>query len=506
MNDDQPLGVASADLEIVLSREPDPRAELVSLRAELANRTLEVEELRAIAAGARAEAAAQRTAFVRARQEAETAFVQARQEAEEADRAVRTMRGEVTVLDDALSRARQASLHTPQIPPAIVQWFNRFVLKKKPIMLADRARDAGEWAVAAHYYRTALDRNPDRPEIWIQYGHVLKEADRLPSAEAAYRRAIAGAPTLAEPYRHLGDVLRAQRERDDAATAYLQAHSLDPASPDALSGLRMLGWSENDLAALDHLGTEPNPSARPAEPVSATVRPVSSGRAAQRTPAKTGIALVSANFGGIDAINRFPPVPGVDTFFYTDAEALAAADPEAAASWGRIIVPDYPRHDFAPRLDSSVQFRDASILLREAERLGPLGPHQRLALVPHPERNTVREEYEYILQEIANDRPYGEYFRVRYAEEKMTEQMAFFADRGWSLDATLWCGTVWLIENNEAIARCWDGWWDQNLRYGMQDQLSLPVMLDAFGLEPQALPLHVEKNEYWERAAHRNLM
>jgi len=47
---------------------------------------------------------------------------------------------------------------------------------------------------------------------------------------------------------------------------------------------------------------------------------------------------------------------------------------------------------------------------------------------------------------------------------------------------------------------------DQNLRYGMQDQLSLPVMLDAFGLEPQALPLHVEKNEFWERAAHRNLM
>src|SRR5260370_24013406 len=109
MSDDQPVGVASAEPEIVLSREPDPRAELVSLRAELANRTLEVEELRAIAAGARAEAAAQRTAFVRARQEAETAFVQARQAAAEADPAVPTMPGQVTLLDDSLSRARQAS-------------------------------------------------------------------------------------------------------------------------------------------------------------------------------------------------------------------------------------------------------------------------------------------------------------------------------------------------------------------------------------------------------------
>jgi tetratricopeptide (TPR) repeat protein len=187
--------------------------EMISLRADLANRVLEIQELRDVAA--------------------------------ERDTVIEKMQGEITSLGEALARTRQ-------IGPTIVQLFDnlRFVLKRKSIMLADRAREAGQWAVAAHYYRRALDRNPNRPEIWIQYGHVLKEANRLSAAEQAYRQAIAGAPTLAEPYRYLGDVLSAQRKRDEAVTAYLQAHSLDPASPHALSGLRKLGWSEKDLVAL----------------------------------------------------------------------------------------------------------------------------------------------------------------------------------------------------------------------------------------------------------------
>ncbi len=257
------------------------------------------------------------------------------------------------------------------------------------------------------------------------------------------------------------------------------------------------------------------------------LRPTSSGRAARPERAKAGIALVSANFGGIDAIKPFRPLPGIDTFFYTDTDALADADPEIVASWGRIIVPDYPRYDFGPRLrakyfklqihrlpetepyrwlawaDSSVQFRDASFLLREAERLAPLAPHQRLALVPHPERSTLREEYEFTRQHIANG---NEHLRVRYAQEKMTEQMNFFAGRGWNLDAKLWCGTIWLIENNDPITRCWDSWWDQNLRYGMQDQLSLPVVIEAFGLEPQALQFNLWKNDFFDWVTHRNLM
>src|SRR6266567_6446612 len=48
--------------------------------------------------------------------------------------------------------------------------------KESIITRADRARDLGQWEIAARLYRRALDRNPGNPSIWVQYGHAVKEA------------------------------------------------------------------------------------------------------------------------------------------------------------------------------------------------------------------------------------------------------------------------------------------------------------------------------------------
>jgi tetratricopeptide (TPR) repeat protein len=42
------------------------------------------------------------------------------------------------------------------------------------ITIADRARDAGQWALAGGHYRKALARNARNAPIWVQYGHALK--------------------------------------------------------------------------------------------------------------------------------------------------------------------------------------------------------------------------------------------------------------------------------------------------------------------------------------------
>jgi hypothetical protein len=238
------------------------------------------------------------------------------------------------------------------------------------------------------------------------------------------------------------------------------------------------------------------------------------------------ITLISTNFG-IDDIKPFPPGPDIDTFYYTDAATLATADPDAAASWTRIIVPNYPRHDFNPRLrgryfkaqihrlpetagsrwlvwaDASLRFIDPTFIAEQAERLASLPPQQRLLLVPHPERQTVREEYEYVRDLIHNG---NEYLRIRYADEKMTEQIEFFESQGMNIDAPLWCGTIWMVENSALLNQCWDSWWDQNLRFGMMDQLSLPILLEQFRLEPQVLPVNVISNRYFEHLGHRKMM
>lgn len=107
----------------------------------------------------------------------------------------------------------------------------RLIRKRKTvsdITLGDRACDARQWDVAARHYRLALARNSDRPPIWLQYGHVLKESGKYQHAEAAYRRAIAGDPGLADAELHLGHVLKIQRRWVEAAAAYMQAFVLDP--------------------------------------------------------------------------------------------------------------------------------------------------------------------------------------------------------------------------------------------------------------------------------------
>src|SRR4051812_42863245 len=105
------------------------------------------------------------------------------------------------------------------------------------------------------------------------------------------------------------------------------------------------------------------------------------------------IALVTANFGGIDDLKPLPPHDGIDAFYYTDAASFAAAAPPAVKTWTQVIVPNYPRHDFNPRLrgryfkhqihrldevrnhrwlvwaDSSLQFHDLGFVMAAVERL-----------------------------------------------------------------------------------------------------------------------------------------
>jgi tetratricopeptide (TPR) repeat protein len=220
--------------------------ELIQLRQKLAKQIAEMARHAEAEAKAHAE---QSAAFIWAQQQAadrDTTIERMQGEAAERDATIEGTRGEAAERDATIERMRGEIESLIARPPGATlvgaPGINSFRLgsRRKPVALADRAHEAREWDVAAYYYRIALERNPNRPEIWVQYGHVLKEADRLSSAEHAYRQAIAGAPTLAEPYRFLGDVLSAQGRRDDAVIAYRQAHSLDPNWPMPPSGLKGL--------------------------------------------------------------------------------------------------------------------------------------------------------------------------------------------------------------------------------------------------------------------------
>jgi tetratricopeptide (TPR) repeat protein len=117
------------------------------------------------------------------------------------------------------------------------------------ITLADRARDAGQWELAARHYREALDRNPRNSPIWVQYGHALKETGQVAEAERAYRKAIELDSNAADPHLQLGHALKMQRKRNEAAAAYLRALDLDPALDAASLELVALGWTRRALSS-----------------------------------------------------------------------------------------------------------------------------------------------------------------------------------------------------------------------------------------------------------------
>jgi Flp pilus assembly protein TadD len=123
-------------------------------------------------------------------------------------------------------------------------------VRETVITRADRALAAGQVGLALGLYRQALARNPRNPPIWIQCGHVLKEAGRLQEAEAAYRQALSYEPQVAELHLHLGHALKLQGRREDAQDAYVRALALDPSAPEPIHELAGIGWSDEQLAEL----------------------------------------------------------------------------------------------------------------------------------------------------------------------------------------------------------------------------------------------------------------
>jgi tetratricopeptide (TPR) repeat protein len=117
-------------------------------------------------------------------------------------------------------------------------------------MNADQARDAGQWQRAAELYRIALDKDPENPPIWVQYGHALKESGNRIAAETAYRTALTYDPSDADAHLQLGHVLKLQGKLSEAEMAYSRALALDRSLAGAARELAAFGWTEERLAGV----------------------------------------------------------------------------------------------------------------------------------------------------------------------------------------------------------------------------------------------------------------
>jgi tetratricopeptide (TPR) repeat protein len=115
----------------------------------------------------------------------------------------------------------------------------------------DAARDGADWQDALRYYEQYLKLEPQSAEIWVQYGHALKETKRLSEARLAYEKAISLKPSDSDTRLQMGHVLKLLGNRADAITHYKLALSLPPVQPDAAKELQALGAPLEDSGAAD---------------------------------------------------------------------------------------------------------------------------------------------------------------------------------------------------------------------------------------------------------------
>jgi GT2 family glycosyltransferase/tetratricopeptide (TPR) repeat protein len=100
-----------------------------------------------------------------------------------------------------------------------------------PVAEADRLRAAQQPGPAAESYRQALERWPERTDLRVQLGNMLKDSGRPAAAEVVYREALLQRPGDADLHLQLGHALKLQGRRTSAMAAYRSAVALDAASP-----------------------------------------------------------------------------------------------------------------------------------------------------------------------------------------------------------------------------------------------------------------------------------
>jgi len=126
--------------------------------------------------------------------------------------------------------------------------------------VADRHRDRGRYGAAAVAYRRALSLDPDRPELWVQLGNMLKDTGQFAAAEAAYRTALAHRPDDGGIHLELGRALKLDGRIAAARVAFARAMALEPAGGDAAAEMLALGGAapaSHDLIPVDQYAVFP---------------------------------------------------------------------------------------------------------------------------------------------------------------------------------------------------------------------------------------------------------
>jgi len=211
------------------------------------------------------------------------------------------------------------------------------------------------------------------------------------------------------------------------------------------------------------------------------------------------IALVSSATGEFVQPPHVPQNVEFSSLCYTSENFLPRVSSLSTRLQARI--PKMFAWQMNPGFDLYV-WLDASFSLSHAGSLGwfveSLGDAPA-AFFLHPERQTVRQEAEFIRQKIASG---NRYLTRRYVGEDIDGHLALLDELRYP-DDCLYATGAFVYRTTEVMRRVMWKWWAYTSRYHAVDQLSLPVALWEERVAPAILLGDIFDCETFDYRGHR---
>lgn len=201
------------------------------------------------------------------------------------------------------------------------------------------------------------------------------------------------------------------------------------------------------------------------------------------------VAVISANFGGYEVVAPWPEqvVPaGVSVEINRFDDQNFPGRHLAMTSRLKCGIPKWFGPEIVPGYDAYL-WVDASRGLAPdtvAWFLDRLGRADLVAFL-HPERRTIREEYEFVKTRMA--RPGETYLTSRYAGEWLDAQFSAVS-KPWHRDDRLYATTAFLYRPTVPVQRAFKDVFGMKARYILHDQLAFPFCLREHRVHVAELP------------------
>ncbi len=115
-----------------------------------------------------------------------------------------------------------------------------------------------------------------------------------------------------------------------------------------------------------------------------------------------------------------------------------------------------------------------------------------IAMIVHPDRDCIYDELDATVA-------WG-----KYQGAPIAEQVASYRSEGYPAhNGLVACGLIARASRNPRVVQIDDAWWNEQMRWTDQDQLSLPVVLWRSGLKVDSINMPLWTSGYFERVPHR---